>query len=454
VTQPGADASRRPRALASLGLLLLVVGAVHLALRWTLDPPVPWGDEEHYIAYALADAVNERTSLLPGTLAFDHRPELASRVFSLLVDRSGRDATFRNVEAFQVVLVLLLVALVWLQARLVGLGPRAATAAGLLVGLLPQQAFHVHSLWPETLHATLLAIATCALLAHLARPAGGRALARLVVAGLALGLALLVKGTLVPFVPVLALLLGIEAWRRERSAARALVPAGVLLAALAAVVLPQAIANARAGHGLRLAANRWWNLELGLTPPPDLDPERLAAARAEGLDPRMERWLPVVRTSRAYFEAADEPGERERLARERTLTHVRSRGVPGVLLDQTGKLARVLFVGASSFEQSVEFRGRWGADPPALFALLVWPARLAWWALLGAGVVGALRRWRAGPGWRLLALLVLTLLAAFFLVPVKWRFFLPALPALVLLALGCTRVRPEPPGPDRAPGSS
>ena len=45
------------------------------------------------------------------------------------MDRSGRDATFRNVEAFQIVLVLVLSALVWLQARLVGLGQGGLVAS-------------------------------------------------------------------------------------------------------------------------------------------------------------------------------------------------------------------------------------------------------------------------------------------------------------------------------------
>ncbi len=425
--------------LAELLPLLALLGFVALghalALR-ALPTPNVWGDEEHYLPFAKLDALEGDTSLVPGRLRFDHRPELASRVFANLVDPRDDGRTIRRVTVMHLGLFLLTLVLVAVQARLLGLSRGAALAATGLLGLFPWFGFHVHSLWPEILHAALLGIALASLLAYLTHWRG----VWLVPAGLATGAALLAKGTLMPFVPVLVLVLGLATWHacadlsRGPRRARAGLAAALFAAGVGIVVLPQMWTNAQAGHGWRLSANRWWNLELGLTIDDEPTPAQRRLARQSELPAGLERWLPALQCSLRYFDAADNPVGRERLARERVLAHLRERAPLSVVFAQVGKLVRLVLYGESSFEQSLTYRRRWGDDPPGWLAALRLPGRILWYTLWILGLTGlVLMRWRSA-GWLLLSLLTAYFLVALLAVPVKIRFLMPLVPVLCLFS--------------------
>jgi hypothetical protein len=280
----------------------------------------------------------------------------------------------------------------------------------------------VHSLWPEILHAVFFALALVLVLAHFR---SGRVL-WLAPAGLALGYALLTKGSIGGFLPLALLQIGVVAWRRgggeerPRRLARALAPAGVLALAVLVVIGPQLARNHADGHGWRLSANRWWNLELGLTLP---DAEEA---------PGGERWGPTLETSVAYFQAAQSPEERERLAKERTLAHLRATPLPRILLDQTRKLVSLVLRGDSCLEQSLTYRERWGPSPPGWLRALEPLGRVEWTALWVLGLAGLALCARRDAGWTFLALFAAFFLAALFLAPVKVRFALPLVPVLCL----------------------
>ena len=426
-------------ALRELVPLLVALALVHFGFRAGLPNPRLWGDENHYLAIASLDVEEGRASLLPGALRFDHRPELASRVFGLaldesaLVDNTIQDTghAFSRLERLQIFLCLLAVALTWMQAKLLGLGRAGAWLAGAVVGLHPWFAFHAHALWPEMLHAVLFGVTLTCVIRHLQRGALGW----LVPAGLAAGYAVLAKGTVLPFLPLLTLFLALVALIRPgRSIGKALGAAAIFASTALLVALPQAFANDADGNGARLSANRWWNLELGLTPPVPIDPAELAFQKEHGLARGDERWLGTLQTSRNYFTAAPDPIGRESLARERTLAHVRERGYVGCLLDQIPKLARLVVQPEPAFEQAVSPRARWGEPAPLGLGLLVLPGRLAWWALLLAAAASFVPAVRRSPGWAVVGLFVLYMFAALLLVPVKFRFALPLLPALALFA--------------------
>ena len=75
-----------PPAAPPLPLLAILLGvaAAHFLFAWATPDPRLWGDEEHYAALARDDVAQGTTSLLPGALRFEHRPEFGSRVWAQL----------------------------------------------------------------------------------------------------------------------------------------------------------------------------------------------------------------------------------------------------------------------------------------------------------------------------------------------------------------------------------
>jgi hypothetical protein len=427
----------RPAHGALLGLLI-VLTLLHLFVIEKQPDPMLWGDEPQYQEFAYLDAIGHDTSLRPGSLRFDHRPELNSRVYGVLYSRGWREV--RAVAGFQLLLFLAVVAFTFFQARALGLGDAAALTSAALLGFCPWFGFHVHSLWPEVLHAFLFGGALFFLLAYLRRfdwhwlPASA----------LFLAYALFAKGVLVPFVPLIVIYLAVatffgfpESSTRARWL-RALATAGGYLALVSAIVAPQVIDNARAGHGWRLAANRWWNLELGLTLPVDAG---LPVDKPDGL----QAWRHHQQASLQYLMAASTLGEREELARERTLAFLGETGTASLIGRQFRKLCGLFLRGESSFEQSLTYRRRWGETPPLWMRLLRLPARLMWYALLIlalAGLVLVVARLAGrekdsewpGAGWAFLTLFLGGFLLALLAVPIKVRVVMPLVPVLCLFA--------------------
>jgi len=426
-------ASFRPAHGALLGLLI-VLTVLHLFVIEKQPNPQLWGDEAQYQAFGYMDAIGGDTSLLPGSLRFDHRPELNSRVYAVLYSRGWR--TLRSVEGFQLFLFLAVVALTFFQASALGSGDAGALASAALLGLFPWFGFHVHSLWPEVLHAFLFGGALLGLLAYL-RAFDWRWLPA---SAVFLGYALFTKGVLVPFVPLIVVYLGLATFVAFPQSTpgprwlRTLGVAGGYLAIVAAIVVPQLVHNAREGHGWRLAANRWWNLELGLTLPvragmPVAGPNKLRA------------WKHHQLASVEYGLAAQALDEREELARERTLAFVDEQGTWSVIGRQFQKLWLLVCFGESSFEQSLTYRQRWGEEPPPWLGLLRGPARWMWYTILALALLGfglVVRR-IAGPegdnvGWLFLCLFLVGFLLALLAVPIKVRVLMPLVPVLCLFA--------------------
>ncbi len=433
-----------------LGILVVLVGVAGLHAFVIANEPTPtlFEDEPHYAEYAFADAAGGETSLLPGHLRFDQRPELISRLWANLVRTTDLEP-LRRVEwparvsfedRVRVVglrdegallqrrarwvnlgLLLALVLLTHAQARAIGLGRRAALAAALGLGVFPWFGFYVHTLWAELLHAALVGVTFLGVFVHLS----SRRRWPLVPAGLALGVALLAKGTMNPFLPVLAGVLFGSEWLRTRGRptaarlGRALVAPALLLASMLIVVVPQLLANQRDGHGLRIAGNRWKNLEMGIV----LEPRE-----RQSDDERAER----AHLHQLYMEAGETYEEREAFAEERTLAFVRERGFASVAVQQARKLALLLFDTPSFFERALD--ERWGDAAPGWLRALRLPGRALWTVLLLAGGTGAVCFFRRSPAFLVLALFTAYFAAAALVIPYKLRFLMPLVPVLALLA--------------------
>jgi hypothetical protein len=430
-TSPDASAPSGVRRHWPLLAVLLAVLALHLAHAVSEPAPTLFEDEPHYNQYAYLDRTEGTTSLLPGRLRFSQRPELISRLWSRLLgpedlvgltpDRARHDPRLqRRARWINLPLFLGLLICVYAQARALALSRRAATLAAGLLAASPWFGFYVHTLWAEVLHAFLVSAAFLGVLLYFQ---SGR-LVPLVPAGLALGWALLAKGTLNPFVPVLLVLVAL--WPASRRSGAPPVALRRRLAAVAAlglsalvVVGPQLLVNARAGHGLRIAGNRWKNLEMGIL-----------------LEPR-ERQTPEEREARTtlhrlYADAGLTYEEREAASEERVWGHLERVGLPAVAGGQLRKLVLLLFDTPSFFERALT--ERWGDPAPLRLRILRWPGRVLWLALLGLGTAGVLMiGWRS-PGHVLLALFALFFAAALLVIPYKLRFAMPLVPVLALFS--------------------
>ena len=417
-------AHERRRSLHGLAVLLSLIGIAHVSILVTQPIEQLSGDEMHYVSWAKRDVHGGKTSLLPGRLRFEDRPQLTSRVYAQLIDVDTKNPDIlRRALWLQVILLLITVAAVHVQARFLGLSPRGALLATGLFGSFPWFGFYAHALWPEILHAFLFGLGLTALLAFARR---GQSLV-LVPAGLLFGYALFAKGVLNLFLPVVVLFIAVVAWShrpgepRLRRAAHVLGGCSSFLVALLVVLVPQFVANQRAGRGLRLAANRWWNLELGLVAQHEADDERLRK--------------PEYHVRKAYLDAADGPVRRERLSRERTLAYLRSTGPVEVFVTQCKKLGRMILLDPSFLDQSLTGRRRWGRSPPPWVRILQALARIEWYGIWLLGFLGIAWTWsRKSAGWMLLTVFTAYYALALLAIPLKTRFAMPLVPVLCLFA--------------------
>ena len=196
---------------------------------WIYYVPGPkqlWGDEQMYRQAALELLDNGRTEE-----NFLWPPLYSS--FVALMLRAGNGSLL----PLQLLQTLLLVASALLLRdlclRLTGERDVADLAALTLLIYPPLVAFAQY-VWPEILHMTLLLAALWILMARRDRLPWSAAL------GFALGLALLTKGVLGPFVPVLLVPLALDGNRR-----RALQRVGLALAVLLLTLAPTILDNYR-----------------------------------------------------------------------------------------------------------------------------------------------------------------------------------------------------------------
>jgi len=398
----------KPRWILCALVLLLVAG--HVAVIVGLPEPRFWGDEGHYLELAKAEAKEPGWSLLPGTFGFDHRQVLNVRLLSLFAPDVYPAIAILNL-GFLITLVLCTYSI----ARQLGLSSVAGLGAAGFLALFPWIGFHVHALWPETLHMALFAAILLLFLRFFETPKLGL----LIGAGVATAYALFAKGTLQPF---LVLFFAFLVWRFVRlpgplgaHVRRGLLAVVAFGLPLLLLLFPQLYANQKAGHGMRLSANRWWNLEAGLT---TSESHKL---REIDLD---------------YWASSEDLAERERLARKRTLEYISETGILTVARMQLAKFWKLVSKKRSGFERSLHDFQRWGTSPPKALTRLESSARIAWFALWVLGLLGVVLLFRRSLGWNFLALLVMAYVIALIAVPVKIRFALPVVPLLVLFAAG------------------
>jgi hypothetical protein len=409
------------------GIVVALLTA-HLLLVDRLPERKLFGDEYPYTAQAIHHADEGWWTLLPGNLEFATRPPLWGHVLSRVVDAEGttkpiRAVILRNGSPLQAALLAVAVIALYVQGRLLGLGPFLSLLPPLLLSLLPRTIFHVHSLWSEPLHMALQEVAFACVLAVLV----GRSPLLLAPAGLTLGLAILTRTTTLFFLPVIPAVVAATYWLKARRSGggaswlrQTAIATFVFALALAATVVPQLRANAERGHGYRIAANSWINVALGIEPSKG-DAHGRALWRSAG-----------KRASSRDFALADKQLRRELKARAQVLDYLEHQDLGTVLTRQIRRANNMLLFGRSNLEFAVA-NSVFGQNTPR-FSPAVALDRAVWPAVVGLGLLGLLIRLRSGPGWVLLALYAGYFLIAFLAAPIASRMTFQLTSALVL---GC-----------------
>jgi hypothetical protein len=338
------------------------------------------------------------------------------------------------------------------SARVTGSRPLADLAAALLL-LDPQRAAFTYYLWPELPHLAAW-LGALALLATAPAEPRARTL-RVVLAGVLLGLAVLLKSLLTPFLPVVAL-----AWVLARPPAAAprprtdtwlaLAQAMLMLATAGVVVTPTLIANGVRTGTWVVADSLRFNMWVGLN---ERSSRNLVG---EIVGDEFARW----------HASADTFAGRERVLDAKLRALVHARGGLALLRAQLGRQYRRLFAEPSFLSdqfpgQPIALQGYGYVAPPTWATTLLrqWQ-RLHYALLLVAACWGAALLWvrlgaQAGPARAWLATVTLFLaynLALFLLLHVKTRYrvqFLPVLDLYAGTALAGQWSRsggPQPPG--------
>jgi hypothetical protein len=170
------------------------------------------------------------------------------------------------------------------------------------------------------------------------------------------------------------------------------------------------MSNAAQGHGMRLASNRWINIELGLLRPPASEqPSEIYAQ---------------------YRRDANGVGSEEG-SRARVIEHLATQSSFQILGSQISKWMWMVGRSTSFLERSI-YNDRWGAEAGAGLRGLGILGRGMWYLIFALGMVGAAVHGMRSSGWGLLALVVLYFSVALLAIPIKVRFAMPLVPILCL----------------------
>ncbi len=279
--------------------LVLGVHASLVALYWGGGAKELWGDEKRYLASAYAFLGGD-PSWWPEPLW----PPLSSQFLAGVLAVGGGLVAVHCVQTF--LLCVVAVVLGDLTRRWTG-SRTAGTAAAILVLTYPPLVAFAHYLWPEVLHLVLGLIAVWALAVR----RGSWVWCG--IAGVTLGLALLTKSLLGPFLPVLIVA---AFWGDQQP--RRMLRIGICVISVGLTVAPVLWAQKQRIGSAMIADSSAFNLWVGLND--------------KGMKSFEDEYV-----ARAYSEFQGVGGsflQRNQFLRERCIDFVRTRGVGRVLRDQ------------------------------------------------------------------------------------------------------------------------
>jgi hypothetical protein len=402
--------ARPPSRLGPIELLLVVlVAGLHALLFWIERVPAArrlWGDEVMYRDLAARWARGEAPEIDPLW------PPLYVWFLGLF-EPAGALAPVLVI----VVQIAFLVSAAWALCALGELWTGSLAAgrwAAALFLLDPQVAAFGHYFWPEALHLALFLVSLWLLGRY------GERWWALLLAGLLLGVALLTKSLLLPFLPLLLFPLV-----TRRAPVRGLLRAALVLLVAAVVVLPTVLDQGRRHGVYAVADSSRFNLWVGLND----------RSRKSLVDEIVGDEYQRYRASGATLRARN-----ERLT-EQIATFVRERGLLTIVKDQISKqyfrlFDKDSFLTAQLPGGAISAYGFGYVDTPSMLTLTLRAWSYALYALvLVAAAIGVVRLGLRGRPWLWVALLfVAGNLLLFLGLHVKSRYRLQFLPFLDLYA--------------------
>jgi 4-amino-4-deoxy-L-arabinose transferase-like glycosyltransferase len=396
--------SARRRLLAVPIVVAVAMNLALLALYYVGGPKPLVGDEVVYFARATEFAAGEVPRHEPLW------PALYGDAMGRLFESFGVERL--PVQATQIVMWLL-TALLWAEIARRLLDSRPAAYATLLLLLLsPELMAYSHFLWPETPHLFFFALALWLLIR------AGEHWLGLAGAGVALGIALLLKLLLLPFLPVIA---GFLLWRGSGGWRRRLAKVAVVFTAVALTVFPTLQHNHVVHGRWMIADSSAFNLWVGLTDVELADFRHDAAGRALG----------EFQASGPTFEA------RSAAFRARIRELVDRKGWGAIVADQLGKQYFRLLHHQTFFTTQLPGgpRSAYRFEAPALVSGIRAYAYTFHALLLWAGVLGLFALRVRPVGWlHVLVAFVGYNLALFLFAHVKTRYAVQFMPVLMLSA--------------------
>lgn len=407
-----------------MALLVLLVHGLLLLTYYRPQPKFLVGDETLYFNASLRILSGTPAALDPLWPPF--YPHFLAWLFTL------GGGSLWVVQAAQTLLLLIAALLLRaVAARFLAPGLGADLAAFLVVVYPPLAAF-AHYLWPEVLHLALFLTALWIVVSR------HRSLAYMPVLGVVLGLALLTKSLLTPFVPVLLLPL-----LRDAPWPRCALRVGLVMALLFATVGSTVVANHhRTGYWM-IADSSLFNLWVGLN-----DHSRISLENGV-VAPAYQRFRQSGATHR----------ERNAFLTGEIRQHMAEHGFSAVLWAQLGRQYFRLFDKDSYLTAqlpggALSARRQGYRGPPSILTdVLRWISYLLYGSILAAAAAGLvlLRPSRHPWLWLVLAFLGYNL-ALFLVLHVKSRYRIQLLPFLFLYAGGTVDyLRAWRAGQDEAP---
>jgi len=294
----------------------------------------------------MRDARQGVTSLLPGKLPFGHRPPLPIRIFTQLAIPGGEDQRvpgrkklLSRMQHLHISLLIPILICTYVQGQLLGLGRFGALLAPMLLGVFPWFGFYVQSGFADIIRTAITTLALTLILAHMVT----KRTSYLVMGGIVGGFAILSRVSTYHILLVATGIIVVGAWMDHRASPtrvrliRSVGPGLLLAGLLSLVVTPQLIRNANDGHGWRIAANTWRQLEFGIKRLPPSAPAEMKelytqkTATRHYLQGHHHIEDPELRAKARSYPA------REQRAKERTLEFIRSLPVTTLVTRQTEK---------------------------------------------------------------------------------------------------------------------
>jgi len=394
------------------GARLLVAGClawtafVHVVL-FVLDMRgrAAWGDETRYLASARALLAGD-----PSWWPMPFWPPLQTHFLAGVFVLGG---SWKIVYGLFLGFLLLVAAVAFgdLVGKASGSRDAGFIAAWLMLSYPPLVAF-THYLWPEVLHLFLMISAIWILLEK------SRSILWCAAAGIVLGLALLTKSLLGPFIP---LLLIVTLWKRDNAWRNAAVVIGMIVLVLLPVLSAQ---NRRLGRPM-IADSSAFNLWVGL-------------------NDRGRKNFQDEYVARAFedFKAADgDFFSKNAELRRRSIELIRHRGIVRILESQLGRqyfrlFDRENYMGEQLNEGAAVRQGFGYKDSEALPAIgLRWASYVMYVGILCAFPFSLLvRRWSEPRLVAVLSTFLLYNLLLFLLFHVKSRYRIQLLPVFFLAA--------------------